>query len=64
MLFAISKSRFTEGIDQVWYFAPDTLELECLDMNYGEFAAWLAQGNINEFYESMRWDTWEKIVII
>ena len=63
-VFAINKSRFTEGIDQVWYFAPDTLELECLDMNYGEFAAWLAQGNINEFYESMRWDTWEKIVII
>ncbi len=58
-VFAINKSRFTEGIDQVWYFAPDTLEWECMDMNYGEFVAWLAQGNTNEFYESMRWETWE-----
>lgn len=58
-IFAINTSKF--GIDKymVWYFAPDTLEWESLGMKYADFIAWAVQGNINEFYESMRWCTWK-----
>lgn len=57
-IFAINREKFVEGIHKIWYFAPDTLEWECLDMSYAEFIAWLMQGDIDEFYSSMRWDNW------
>ena len=47
----------------VWYLAPDTLEWESLSFEYSEFIAWLAQGNINEFYQSMRWKNWRDLAI-
>ena len=59
-IFAINKSKFSEGHKKIWYFAPDTLEWECLDMNYAEYLAWLVQGDTNAFYDSMRWQGWEK----
>jgi hypothetical protein len=59
-IFAINKSRFSEGQKKIWYFAPDTLEWECLDMNYAEYMAWLLQGDTDMFYDSMRWKGWEK----
>ncbi|SET16825.1 DUF2625 family protein [[Clostridium] polysaccharolyticum] len=60
-LFAINISRFNDK-NLIWYFAPDTLEWECLDMKYNEFVAWTFQGNIDEFYASMRWKNWKKDV--
>ena len=59
-LFALNFGKFPEGIGEVWYFAPDTLEWELLGMQYSEFIAWVAQGNINEFYSNMRWSTWKE----
>ena len=50
-----------EDIGKVWYLAPDTLEWESLSFEYSEFIAWLAQGNINEFYQSMRWENWRDL---
>ncbi len=58
-IFAINISRFSNEKNYIWYFAADTLEWECLSMKYADFVAWVAQGNINEFYESMRWINWE-----
>ena len=40
--------------------APDTLDWEDLELRYSEFIAWLAQGNIDEFYSSMRWTNWRE----
>lgn len=59
-LFALNAGKFSEGIGEVWYFAPDTLEWESLEMQYSEFIAWIAQGNIDEFYSTMRWSTWKE----
>ena len=59
-IFAINRERFAEGIHKVWYFAPDTLDWECLDMSFPEFTAWLAQGDIDSFYRSMRWEKWRE----
>lgn len=57
-IFAINVTRFNEYRKKVWYFAPDTLEWECLNINYAEFIAWAACGNTDEFYSGMRWETW------
>ncbi len=59
-LFALNMGRFAEDRGLVWYFAPDTLEWESLGMKYSEFIAWLAQGNLADFYDSMRWSDWRK----
>ncbi|BBK78764.1 DUF2625 family protein [Clostridium butyricum] len=59
-LFALNAGKFSEGIGEVWYFAPDTLDWESLEMHYSEFIAWIAQGNIDEFYSIMRWSTWKE----
>ncbi len=59
-LFAINIGKYQEGIKKVWYFAPDTLQWECMDMNYAEFIAWAIQGNTDEFYSSMRWKCWKE----
>ena len=59
-IFAINLGKFDEGIGDVWYFAPDTLDWEDLELRYSEFIAWLAQGNIDEFYSSMRWTNWRE----
>ena len=37
------------------------MEWESLSFEYSEFIAWLAQGNINEFYQSMRWENWRDL---
>lgn len=60
-LFAINITRFNDN-NLIWYFAPDTLDWECLNMKYNEFLAWTFQGNIDEFYETMRWKNWEEDV--
>ena len=57
-IFALNSGHFTENVGGVWYFAPDTLEWETLEMTYSEFIAWTVQGNTDEFYESMRWNRW------
>ena len=58
-LFAININKFSEKRNKIWYFAPDTLEWECIDMMYNEFVAWSFQGNIDEFYSTMRWENWK-----
>jgi hypothetical protein len=44
---------------QVCYFAPDTLEWECLGFGYGVWLSWIAAGRTPDFYESLRWPGWE-----
>lgn len=61
-LFAINMGRFNEDQGAIWYFAPDTLEWESLELRYSDFIAWIAQGDISGFYQSFRWNGWEKDV--
>ena len=47
--------------DSVYYFAPDTLKWESLDVYYSNFLYWLlndAEG-ISLFYKSFRWKNWK-----
>jgi len=57
-LFALNVGRFEEAQSAVWYFAPDTLEWESLDVSYTGFIKWVLTGDTDGFYSSMRWKNW------
>lgn len=57
-IFALNAGKFSDGIGDVWYFAPDTLQWESLEMKYSEFISWIARGNTDEFYSELRWSKW------
>ncbi|MBR6403679.1 MAG: DUF2625 family protein [Eubacterium sp.] len=61
-IYAIKTGRFRKGAGLVWYYAPDTIQWECLKYKYSEFLVWLAQGDLSEYYKSMRWSGWENDV--
>lgn len=46
----------------VYYFAPDLLEWECLNVYYANFMNWLINDsqNVNLFYKKYRWNNWEE----
>lgn len=58
-LYAMNIEKIDGSIGQIFYFAPDSLEWEPLDMKYSQFLFWAVNGNTDEFYSSMKWSNWE-----
>lgn len=56
--FALNSGSLGEAIGKVYYFAPDTLEWEQLNMGYTDFLHWAFTGNLEKYYEGLRWNTW------
>lgn len=60
--FALNGGAFGDDIDNrlgdVYYFAPDTLQLESLGVSYSDFLVWAFTGNIERFYQNLRWHNW------
>lgn len=46
----------------VAYFAPDTLEIEDMEISFGQFVTWCIQGDTDTFYMDYRWEHWQKDV--
>lgn len=46
----------------IYYFAPDTLKWESLDIYYSAFLNWLLNDlkGISQFYETFRWSNWKE----
>lgn len=57
--FALDTGKFG-GTGQIYYFAPDALEWEATELSYSEFMTWLAEGDIELFYETFRWKGWQE----
>lgn len=60
--FAINGGEFGKDHGGVYYFAPDTLEWENLDTNYSGFLHWALSGDLDLFYQSVRWAGWQEEV--
>jgi len=47
--------------DFIFYFAPDSMEWENLEIKYSDFLNWLvnSKDKVNMFYELYRWDGWQ-----
>ena len=44
----------------IGYFAPDSLELEDLELSYAQFLYWCIEGDTNTFYIDYHWNNWQE----
>ena len=56
--FAINGGEFGKDLGQMYYFAPDCLEWESMDMGYSDFIWWTLTGDLEQFYEDLKWNNW------
>jgi len=62
--FAINAGGISnQNLNKIFYFAPDTLNWESLNIGYSDFLIFCFQGNLNEFYKNMYWDNWENEIV-
>ncbi len=59
--FAINGGEFGENdLGQMYYFAPDCLEWEAMEMGYSEFIWWAFTGDLDQFYDGLKWNNWQE----
>jgi hypothetical protein len=51
-----------EGIGSVFYFAPDNLEWENMEIGYSDFITFCCSGDLQQFYQGFRWTGWQEDV--
>lgn len=47
---------------KIYYFSPDNLEYEPLDITYSEFLGFCFNNDLDKFYEGNRWNGWREEV--
>lgn len=61
--FALNGGSFgNQDLGKIYYFSPDYLEWEPLEIGYSDFIYWTFTGEIDKFYEGLRWKKWKKEV--
>jgi hypothetical protein len=61
--FAINGGALGEDIQNVYYWSPDQLEWESLGIGLTDFFRWSLTSRLADFYEDLRWATWQTDVI-
>jgi hypothetical protein len=56
--YAINGGAFSGEMNTIYYWAPDSMEWEALDLKFSEFFCWLLSGDLDSFYEGIRWENW------
>jgi hypothetical protein len=56
--FAINGGYLGNDTGKVYYLAPDTLGWMPLRMSYSEFFVWALGPKLDQFYATLRWDSW------
>ena len=61
--FALNGGGFgSEDLGKIYYFSPDRLEWEPLEIGYSDFIYWIFTGELASFYEGLRWKNWQEEV--
>lgn len=47
-------------LGKIYYFSPDNLEYEPLDITYSEFLGFCFNNDLDKFYEGNRWNGWRE----
>ena len=58
--FAINGGGLDGTPGNVFYLPPDTLEWEDCEKGYGDFLHWALVGNLQMYYENLRWQNWRE----
>lgn len=60
--FAINGGGLGGDVGSMYYFAPDSLEWEPLEIGFSDFLKWASSAKLHDFYSNMRWLGWESDV--
>ena len=44
----------------IYYLPPDNLDWEPLEIGYSAFFEWSLSENLADFYQDLRWPTWQE----
>lgn len=58
--FMMNGGGLGKDLGGIYYFAPDSLEFEPLNLTYTEFINFCFNGDLEEFYKGYRWKTWKE----
>jgi hypothetical protein len=53
-----------KDLGKVYYFSPDNLEYEPLDITYSEFLQFCFNNDLDKFYDGSRWKNWKTEVAV
>jgi hypothetical protein len=56
--FAINGGAFGEDVKNMYYWPPDSLEWEPMNIGFTDFFVWSLSERLAQFYESLRWPSW------
>lgn len=57
--FAINGGGLGDDLGKIYYFAPESLAWENLNITYSQFIEWALLGDLEKFYQGFRWDNWK-----
>ncbi|MDB5147505.1 MAG: hypothetical protein JWQ57_1525 [Mucilaginibacter sp.] len=57
--FAINGGEFGQDQGQIYYLAPERLKWEALHITYLQFLNFCFVGDMNQFYDQLRWKSWQ-----
>lgn len=60
--FLLNGGGLGTDLGKVYYFSPDNLEFEPLDLTYSAFLSFCFNNDLEEFYKGYRWPNWRKDV--
>jgi len=60
--FLLNGGELGDDLGKVYYFAPENLEYEALNMTYTDFLDFCFNGDLDEFYQGYRWTNWKNDV--
>lgn len=60
--FAVNGGALGPDPGKVYYLAPDNLDWEALDLSYSDFLSFCFNGDLADFYKTLRWNQWEEEV--
>ncbi|SFM73849.1 Protein of unknown function DUF2625 [Chitinophaga sp. YR627] len=60
--FAVNGGALGPDPGKVYYLAPDNLDREALDLSYSDFLSFCFNGDLADFYKTLRWNQWEEEV--
>lgn len=60
--FLLNGGGLGQDAGKIYYFSPDNLEYEPLDISYTEFLHFCFNNDLDDFYKGMRWENWREEV--
>ena len=58
--FAINGGAFGVDVKNMYYWGPDSLEWEPMNLGFTDFFAWSLSERLAQFYETLRWPSWRE----